>query len=174
MGKVFLAADGSAHSKRALEKAIQLAKAANASIDIVHVISARESKEAALHSTGKIDLETKRKQMLKPLFDLAEAEGVEYEYIELRGEPERTRCDGQARGEQRGRLPPAECVQLGLNLTLALGHLHRHGLIHRDIKPANIIFVGGIPKLADIGLVTSFADACSFVGTEGFIAPEGP
>src|SRR5687767_1340557 len=74
----------------------------------------------------------------------------------------------------RGRLSPAECVQLGLNVTLALGHLHRHGLIHRDIKPANIIFLRGIPKLADIGLVTTFDGTCSFVGTEGFIAPEGP
>lgn len=88
MGKVFLGADGSAHSKRALEKAIQLAKASNASIDIVHVISAKESKEAVLNSTGKIDLETKRKQMLKPLFDLTEAKGIVYEYIELRGEPD--------------------------------------------------------------------------------------
>ncbi len=76
--------------------------------------------------------------------------------------------------QRRGRLPPSECVQLALNLTLALGHLHRHGLIHRDIKPANIIFVHGIPKLADIGLVTAFDETCSFVGTEGFIAPEGP
>ncbi len=75
---------------------------------------------------------------------------------------------------QQGRLAPAECVRLGLQLTLALGHLHRHGLIHRDIKPSNIIFVRGIPKLADIGLVTSFSGPCSFVGTDGFIAPEGP
>ena len=57
--------------------------------------------------------------------------------------------------QRRSRLPPEECVQLALNLTLALGHLHRHGLIHRDIKPANIIFVQDIPKLADIGLVTT-------------------
>ena len=88
MKKVFLAADGSAHSKRALERAIQLAKAANASIDVVHVISAKESKEAAIQSTGKLDLETKRQQMLRPLFDLLEAEGMVYEYIELRGEPD--------------------------------------------------------------------------------------
>ncbi|KAB2862336.1 MAG: universal stress protein, partial [Exiguobacterium chiriqhucha] len=79
MGKVFLAADGSAHSKRALEKAIQLAKASDASIDIVHVVSAKESKEAALNSTGKIDLETKRQQMLQPLFDQIVAAGLEYE-----------------------------------------------------------------------------------------------
>ena len=52
---------------------------------------------------------------------------------------------------------------------------HPHaGLIHRDIKPSNIIFVNGIPKLADIGLVAEQSEAKSFVGTEGFIPPEGP
>lgn len=76
--------------------------------------------------------------------------------------------------EQRGRLAFDECLPVAMSLTLALGHLHRHGLIHRDIKPSNIIFVGGIPKLADIGLVTEVDEARSFVGTEGFIAPEGP
>jgi WD40 repeat protein len=75
---------------------------------------------------------------------------------------------------ERGRLPVEECLQLALPLTLALGHLHRHGLIHRDIKPSNIIFVSGIPKLADIGLVAELEQARSFVGTEGFIPPEGP
>ncbi|TCI27173.1 universal stress protein [Exiguobacterium sp. SH3S2] len=88
MGKIFLAADGSDHSKRALTKAIQLAKASDASIDIVHVVSSKESKEAALHSTGKIDLEAKRKRMMQPLFDTIEAEGIAYEYVELRGEPD--------------------------------------------------------------------------------------
>src|SRR5687768_13358936 len=80
----------------------------------------------------------------------------------------------QSEIRKRGRLPPDECVQLGLSLSLALAHLHRHGLIHRDIKPSNIIFVGSVPKLADIGLVTDLSDAQSFVGTEGFIPPEGP
>ncbi|OGX79930.1 universal stress protein UspA [Exiguobacterium sp. SH31] len=88
MGKIFLAADGSDHSRRALTKAIQLAKASDASIDIVHVVSAKESKEAALNSTGKIDLEAKRKRMMQPLFDTVEAEGIAYEYVELRGEPD--------------------------------------------------------------------------------------
>ncbi len=75
---------------------------------------------------------------------------------------------------QRGRLPLEDCLQLGLTLALALGHLHRHGLIHRDVKPSNIIFVGGVPKLADIGLVTEAQGANTFVGTEGFVPPEGP
>jgi len=34
--------------------------------------------------------------------------------------------------------------------------------------------VGGKPKLADIGLVAGVGDTLSFVGTEGFIPPEGP
>jgi WD40 repeat protein len=75
---------------------------------------------------------------------------------------------------RRGRLPVEECLELGLTLNLALGHLHRGGLIHRDIKPANIIYVAGVPKLADIGLVTLIPEAHSLVGTIGFIAPEGP
>jgi tetratricopeptide (TPR) repeat protein len=46
--------------------------------------------------------------------------------------------------------------------------------VHRDVKPSNIIFVGGVPKLADIGLVAGVDDARSFVGTEGSVPPEGP
>ena len=71
------------------------------------------------------------------------------------------------------RLPVAECVRLGAAIASALGFLHRHGLFHRDIKPSNIIFVNGLPKLADIGLVTDASEGASFVGTEGFLAPEG-
>lgn len=74
----------------------------------------------------------------------------------------------------RGRIPAKECIALGVTLSSALAELHRHSLIHRDIKPSNIIFVDGIAKLADIGLVTDAAEPLSYVGTEGFIPPEGP
>jgi tetratricopeptide (TPR) repeat protein len=74
----------------------------------------------------------------------------------------------------RERLPFEDCVNIGLALTTALDHLHQHGLIHRDIKPSNIIFVNGRPKLADIGLVATLDATCSFVGTEGYLPPEGP
>ena len=74
----------------------------------------------------------------------------------------------------RGRLPLEDCIQLGMSLAEALAHLHSQGLVHRDIKPLNIIFVGGTPKLADVGLVAEVGEARSFVGTEGFIPPEGP
>ena len=73
----------------------------------------------------------------------------------------------------RAALPVQECVRLGLLITEALEALHRHGLTHRDIKPSNIIFVQGVPKLADIGLV-AMSGQQSFVGTEGYVPPEGP
>lgn len=78
---------------------------------------------------------------------------------------------------RKGRLPFAECLQIGLNLSSALQHLHQQQLIHRDIKPSNIIFVNDVSKFADIGLVTEMAGTnqdVSYVGTEGYIAPEGP
>ncbi|MFN7140128.1 MAG: protein kinase domain-containing protein [Limisphaerales bacterium] len=76
--------------------------------------------------------------------------------------------------QQHGRLKVKETVQIGKELAAALEHLHDHGLIHRDVKPSNVIFVKGEPKLADIGLLASSEGTISYVGTEGFIPPEGP
>ena len=72
-----------------------------------------------------------------------------------------------------GRMSADQVIALGLSLTDALAELHGHALVHRDIKPANIIFCGGAPKVADIGLVSAMGQA-SFVGTEGYVPPEGP
>ena len=90
------------------------------------------------------------------------AHEVEYEPRTLRGDVLR-----------RGRLPVAECIAVGEVLADALRYLHGQGLTHRDIKPSNVIFVEGVPKLADIGLVAPPGQR-TFVGTEGFTPPEGP
>jgi serine/threonine protein kinase len=71
------------------------------------------------------------------------------------------------------RLSAYDSIRLGISLTEALEALHKRGLTHRDIKPSNIIFSESVPKLADIGLVAASGQR-SFVGTEGYVPPEGP
>jgi formylglycine-generating enzyme required for sulfatase activity len=75
--------------------------------------------------------------------------------------------------DRQRRLSAADSIKLGISLTEGLQALHGHGLTHRDIKPSNIIFIDGVPKLADIGLVAATGQN-SFVGTEGYVPPEGP
>ncbi len=79
--------------------------------------------------------------------------------------------------DRRGQLPARECLALALHLAAALAYLQKKKLLHRDIKPSNIIFVDGEPKLADVGLVTQMAEAgreVTYLGTPGYIPPEGP
>jgi len=96
------------------------------------------------------------------LADNAAAAGQEYMPRTLRGELQRRKV-----------LPVEECLEIGISLASALGHLHKSGLVHRDVKPSNIIFVDGVAKLADVGLVARLSDSRSMVGTEGYFAPEG-
>jgi serine/threonine protein kinase len=76
-------------------------------------------------------------------------------------------------GKSGVRLETGLCIDVGLRLSEALDYLHSFGLAHRDVKPSNVIFVKGKAKLADIGLVAA-RDQRTFVGTEGFVPPEGP
>jgi serine/threonine protein kinase len=65
-------------------------------------------------------------------------------------------------------------LRIGITLSEALDFLHCQGLTHRDIKPQNIIFVGGQPKLADLGLITDIRPGDqerTLVGTPGYMPP---
>ncbi|MBE2212346.1 MAG: hypothetical protein IAE82_00630, partial [Opitutaceae bacterium] len=75
--------------------------------------------------------------------------------------------------ERRPVLPAAEVIRIGSELARSLQGLHAAGLIHRDVKPSNIIFVAGVPKLADIGLVSSSDHTLTSLGTPGYSPPEG-
>lgn len=70
-------------------------------------------------------------------------------------------------------LPIDEVASLGASLARTLHFLHTRSLIHRDVKPSNIVYVDGTPKLADLGLVAEIGGNLSFVGTSGYIPPEG-
>ena len=90
-------------------------------------------------------------------------------------EPEKfVPCTLRTQIGRMGRMPVAECLEVAVSLANGIADLHRMGLVHRDVKPSNIIFVNGRAKLADIGLLGDITESRSYVGTEGYVPPEGP
>ncbi len=66
-----------------------------------------------------------------------------------------------------------EALRIGIEVAESLSYLHSVDLGHRDIKPENIVCINGKWKLADLGFVTTRGGK-TFVGSLGYIAPEGP
>lgn len=66
---------------------------------------------------------------------------------------------------------PMDTPDIASSLLGGVSELHTYSLSHRDIKPDNIIFVNGIVKLCDMGLVSEnrLKEAG---GTNGFIPPD--
>ena len=81
--------------------------------------------------------------------------------------------DTLAQRLQSGALPLAELFPVLYGVFSGIKAIHLAGFTHRDIKPDNILFVRGVPKLADIGLVSSLsATVTQLAGTLEFIPPE--
>lgn len=74
--------------------------------------------------------------------------------------------------KRQGRLPVPEIRRVGQAILGGLEVLKQAGLVHRDVKPENVLFVQGVPKLSDIGLIHSVSRTGSVGGTLGFIPPE--
>ena len=87
----------------------------------------------------------------------------------------------RARLGRSGALPVDEALRLLLEMTDAVAHAHRHGVVHRDIKPENVLLQHGHAVLTDFGVARAFSEARLgdritgtglFVGTLGYMAPE--
>ncbi len=73
-----------------------------------------------------------------------------------------------------GCLAAVDAIKLGAQLASGLEALHHAGLVHRDIKPSNIVFVRGVPLLADIDLARPSDGTLSIGGSPGYVPREGP
>lgn len=78
---------------------------------------------------------------------------------------------GHAGGASRDDTTPLAVLDVALALLDAIEHLHRAGIQHRDVKPSNVLFVDGVLRLADVGLVGEQSDES--VGTSAYLPPDG-
>ena len=81
--------------------------------------------------------------------------------------------DTLARRLANGPLPQGDLLPTLEGILNGIAALHTAGFAHRDIKPENILFVGGKPKLADMGLLSPLSGAMTrLAGTLDYLPPE--
>ncbi|MFO1482335.1 MAG: bifunctional serine/threonine-protein kinase/formylglycine-generating enzyme family protein [Verrucomicrobiaceae bacterium] len=143
-----------------------------------------EAFEREFEAIKRFEPISRRHEGLVPILQVGrnDQEGFYYYVMEVADDLERGRDIDPAtykphtlglQMKRERRVPAEQCIKLGATIAEGLDYLHRNQLIHRDVKPSNLIFIDGMCRLADIGLVALLGQR-SFVGTEGFVAPEGP
>jgi len=80
------------------------------------------------------------------LHDVGHQDGVDYLVMEL--------LEGEtlAHRLEKGPIPVAEALALGMQIADALDRAHRAGVVHRDLKPGNVMLTKSGAKLMDFGL----------------------
>ena len=79
---------------------------------------------------------------------------------------------------ERGRLAPAEALDLMVPVLAGLGAAHQAGFVHRDVKPENVLITADRRvKVVDFGLSRAIAAARHtktgmVIGTVAYLAPE--
>ena len=80
------------------------------------------------------------------LFDVGREGDTDYLVMEL--------VEGETLADrlEKGELPPADALRIGMQIADALDRAHRAGIVHRDLKPGNIMLARSNAKLMDFGL----------------------
>lgn len=74
---------------------------------------------------------------------------------------------------EKGPLPQSELLTTLQPILDDICALHEAGFAHRDVKPDNVLFIGGRPKLADLGLLSPITGTYTqLAGTLDFLPPE--
>ncbi|MBA2460653.1 MAG: serine/threonine protein kinase [Actinobacteria bacterium] len=80
--------------------------------------------------------------------------------------------------ERGGPMPVRRVLELGLEISRAIGFAHQQGLVHRDVKPQNVLLSAeGRAKVTDFGIARSIdavgqTETGTVLGTSHYIAPE--
>lgn len=83
------------------------------------------------------------------LYDVGHQDGTDFLVMEL--------VEGEtlAKRLEKGAIPTAELLRIGIEVSDALEKAHRKGILHRDLKPSNIMLTKSGAKLMDFGLAKS-------------------
>lgn len=162
MGTVYLAVDPEADRLVALK-----------------ILSKEKTENPALVKRFRAEAETAgqlQHENIVSVYEAGEADGYLYialEYVEG--------TDVQKLLKKHGRLPLRRTLEIIKQVTRALDHAFRQGIVHRDIKPSNMLIKrNGTVKLADMGLARSVDESLdagitrlgTTVGTVDYMAPE--
>ncbi len=107
------------------------------------------------------------------IFDLGDADGMKFitmEFIEGR--------DLKSLLVEKGKLAPAEAVEIMQQVCLALEAAHTEGVVHRDLKPQNIMVdKEGRASVMDFGIARSLelggmTQTGALIGTPEYMSPE--